>query len=110
MRLLSFNSIKSKFASKMKTLKASKIIKTNDSHAVRLASELLRSGQVIAVPSDTIYGLACSANDADAIKKLYEIKGRNEEKPVAIVRNLSLFLKRKSEYFFNFSALVITLI
>lgn len=69
-------------------MKSSKIIKTSESHAVRLASELLRSGQVIAVPSDTIYGLACSANDADAIKRLYEIKGRNEEKPVAIVSSL----------------------
>lgn len=84
----------------MKTLKTSKIIKTDESHAVRLASELLRSGQVIAVPSDTIYGLACSANDAEAIKKLYEIKGRNEEKPVAIVRKYELdFLKDPLNFF-----------
>lgn len=60
------------------------IIKTSQKGAVELASSLIESGQVIALPTDTIYGLACSANNPDAIKKLYEIKGRNEEKPVAI--------------------------
>lgn len=60
------------------------IMKTTDKGAVNLASSLIKSGQVIALPTDTIYGLACSANNPDAIKKLYEIKGRNEEKPVAI--------------------------
>jgi len=67
----------------MKTL-TKKLVKTSDSEAVQLASELLRAGQVVALPTDTIYGLACSANDPDAIRRLYEIKGRNEEKPVAI--------------------------
>lgn len=60
------------------------IMKTTDKGAVALAASLIKSGQLIALPTDTIYGLACSANNPDAIKKLYEIKGRNEEKPVAI--------------------------
>lgn len=60
------------------------IMKTWEKGAVHLASELLKAGHVIALPTDTIYGLACSANNPEAIKKLYEIKGRNEEKPVAI--------------------------
>lgn len=59
-------------------------MKTLDKGAVQLASALLNDGHVIALPTDTIYGLACSANDPEAIKKLYAIKGRNEEKPVAI--------------------------
>jgi tRNA threonylcarbamoyl adenosine modification protein (Sua5/YciO/YrdC/YwlC family) len=62
----------------------SKVFKTNDKNAISVACNLLKSGQVIAIPTDTIYGLACSANDCEAIKRLYEIKGRNEEKPVAI--------------------------
>lgn len=65
-------------------MKNTKIMKTCESGAVKLASELLKAGKVIALPTDTIYGLACSANDPEAIKRLYEIKGRNEEKPVAI--------------------------
>ena len=60
------------------------IMKTCEKGAVQLASDLLKAGHVIALPTDTIYGLACSANNVEAIKKLYDIKGRNEEKPVAI--------------------------
>uniref|UniRef100_A0A8C7DAW3 Threonylcarbamoyl-AMP synthase n=1 Tax=Oncorhynchus kisutch TaxID=8019 RepID=A0A8C7DAW3_ONCKI len=44
----------------------------------------LKDGQVVAVPTDTIYGLACLAQNSNAIKKVYDIKGRNGEKPLAI--------------------------
>lgn len=53
-------------------------------NAVPQAANLLGAGEVIALPTDTVYGLACSANDSDAINKLYEIKGRICTKPVAI--------------------------
>lgn len=52
--------------------------------AIPQAANLLESGDVIALPTDTVYGLACSANDPAAIKKLYDIKGRICTKPVAI--------------------------
>lgn len=54
------------------------------SAAVALAKDHLSQQRVIALPTDTVYGLACSANSEQAIQRLYEIKGRNEEKPVAI--------------------------
>ncbi|KAL6488736.1 hypothetical protein MHYP_G00024770 [Metynnis hypsauchen] len=44
----------------------------------------LKDGQVVAVPTDTIYGLACLAQNSEAIKKVYDIKGRNGNKPLAI--------------------------
>lgn len=44
----------------------------------------LKDGQVVAVPTDTIYGLACLAQNSNAIKKVYDIKGRNGQKPLAI--------------------------
>ncbi|CAA7390429.1 unnamed protein product [Spirodela intermedia] len=50
----------------------------------RGAVHAIRSGKVIAVPTDTIYGFACDACSAEAIKKIYEIKGRQETKPLAI--------------------------
>ena len=46
--------------------------------------ERLREGSVIAVPTDTIYGLACLAQSTKAIADLYSIKGRDATKPVAI--------------------------
>ncbi|XP_037392997.1 yrdC domain-containing protein, mitochondrial isoform X1 [Pygocentrus nattereri] len=44
----------------------------------------LKDGQVVAVPTDTIYGVACLAQNSEAIKKVYDIKGRNGNKPLAI--------------------------
>uniref|UniRef100_A0A2M4BWE8 Threonylcarbamoyl-AMP synthase n=1 Tax=Anopheles marajoara TaxID=58244 RepID=A0A2M4BWE8_9DIPT len=60
------------------------LVAITDGSAIRQAANLLESGQVIALPTDTVYGLACSANDPVAIQKLYAIKGRHEQKPVAI--------------------------
>ncbi|KAI2655754.1 YrdC domain-containing protein, mitochondrial [Labeo rohita] len=44
----------------------------------------LKAGQVVAVPTDTIYGLACVAQNSAAVKRVYNIKGRNGDKPLAI--------------------------
>lgn len=60
------------------------VLSCSDLDAIRIAAARLEAGGVIALPTDTVYGLACSANDPAAIQKLYEIKGRDEEKPVAI--------------------------
>lgn len=49
-----------------------------------LAAQALEKGGVIATPTDTIYGLAALANNIKAVRKIYEIKGRNQAKPVAI--------------------------
>ncbi|VDP66519.1 unnamed protein product [Schistosoma curassoni] len=39
---------------------------------------------VIALPTDTIYGLACSVFNPEAIERIRRIKGRSETKPMAI--------------------------
>jgi len=51
---------------------------------VQEAAEIIKAGSVIAVPTDTIYGLAADAQNSSAIEKLYDIKKRNSEKPLAI--------------------------
>jgi tRNA A37 threonylcarbamoyladenosine synthetase subunit TsaC/SUA5/YrdC len=38
----------------------------------------------VAVPTDTIYGLAALVQDKAAVERLYDIKGRNPTKPIAI--------------------------
>ncbi|GAB0093870.1 Yrdc [Sergentomyia squamirostris] len=60
------------------------VVSTVDPSAVPLASELLTAGEVIALPTDTVYGLACDATNPLAIEKLNQIKGRSEEKRVGI--------------------------
>lgn len=52
--------------------------------AVKDAVSRVLRGVVIAVPTDTIYGLACNADCDDAVKKLYEIKERQLTNRLAI--------------------------
>lgn len=46
--------------------------------------ELLRNGSVGVMPTDTVYGLVCSAANAEAVERLYQIKSR-EHKPGTII-------------------------
>lgn len=52
--------------------------------ALRAAAAELRSGAVVAVPTDTLYGLACSASCSAALDAVYRLKGRSEAKPLAV--------------------------
>ncbi|CAG0878671.1 unnamed protein product [Darwinula stevensoni] len=49
-----------------------------------VAAKALLSGGVIALPTDTIYGIAALAQDPDAVQKIYKIKSRQTCKPLAI--------------------------
>ena len=44
----------------------------------------LENGDLVIVPTDTIYGIACRAGDADGVRRIYEAKGRGGTKPLAI--------------------------
>lgn len=66
----------------MKTLKLDAI---NDyENAVNIASEILVSGGIVAVPTETVYGLAASAFSDDAIKSVFTAKGRPQDNPLIV--------------------------
>lgn len=48
------------------------------------AVTLLKKGEIIAVPTDTIFGFAGCVENDQAIQKLYDIKKRSKQKPLAI--------------------------
>ncbi len=50
---------------------------------VHQAVEALSAGKIIAIPTETVYGLAASALHPEAVKRLVEIKGRSKDKPLA---------------------------
>jgi L-threonylcarbamoyladenylate synthase len=52
--------------------------------AVRQAVELLRAGDVIALPTETVYGLAANALDEKAVSKIFKIKGRPANNPIIV--------------------------
>jgi L-threonylcarbamoyladenylate synthase len=47
-----------------------------DAAGLARAAELLREGEVIAFPTDTVYGLAARAADQDAVLKIFQVKQR----------------------------------
>lgn len=49
------------------------------------AAELLRGGGLVAVPTETVYGLAANALDAAAVERVYEVKGRPAVKPLSLM-------------------------
>uniref|UniRef100_A0A8B9VMA6 Threonylcarbamoyl-AMP synthase n=1 Tax=Anas zonorhyncha TaxID=75864 RepID=A0A8B9VMA6_9AVES len=48
------------------------------------AAGALQAGGLVAVPTDTVYGVACLAQDPRAVRSIYGLKGRNGRKPLAI--------------------------
>lgn len=62
---------------------------TND--AITRAADLLRAGGLVAMPTETVYGLAANAADAEAVARLYAAKGRPRFNPlIAHVANLEM--------------------
>lgn len=61
-----------------------KIIKTSDLNSVAQTCEVLKQGGVVSFPTDTVYGLAADATNFNAVEKLFQIKARDPNKPIAI--------------------------
>lgn len=52
---------------------------------IRAAAEIIRSGGLVAVPTETVYGLSADGLSRDAVEKLYIAKGRPETKPINLL-------------------------
>ncbi len=50
--------------------------------SIRLAGRLLRQGQVVGFPTETVYGLAASSFDGAAVRKIFQAKGRPQDNPL----------------------------
>lgn len=61
---------------------------------VKTALKALRAGGVILYPTDTIWGLGCDATNAEAVRKIYAIKQRAENKSLIILVNSPGMLER----------------
>lgn len=52
---------------------------------VPAAAEALKRGELVAVPTETVYGLAARAGDDAAVRAIYAVKHRSPEKPLSIL-------------------------
>lgn len=55
-----------------------------DDAAITAAADLLRGGQIVAIPTETVYGLAADAGNADAVAHIYAAKGRPDFNPLIV--------------------------
>ena len=52
--------------------------------AILRAAEFLRAGEVVALPTETVYGLAANALDEKAVARIFQVKGRPANNPIII--------------------------
>jgi L-threonylcarbamoyladenylate synthase len=52
---------------------------------IRKACEVMQKGGVILYPTDTIWGIGCDATNAEAVKRVYEIKKRSDSKAMLVL-------------------------
>ncbi len=55
-----------------------------DLDAIRAAARLLESGKLVAIPTETVYGLAADAGNPDAVTAIFAAKGRPSNHPVIV--------------------------
>ena len=64
----------------MKTL----ILPASDPATVTQAAEIIRVGGLVAIPTETVYGLGANAMDEEAVAKIFLAKGRPQDNPLII--------------------------
>lgn len=52
--------------------------------AIEQAARLLIDGEVVAIPTETVYGLACNAKNPLAVAKIFRAKGRPQDNPLIV--------------------------
>ncbi len=59
-------------------------IESPSSGAIQEAADAIKRGDLVVVPTETVYGLACNALDSKAVGKVFEAKGRPRENPLIV--------------------------
>ena len=55
-----------------------------DSTGLEQAAQIIRRGGLVAIPTETVYGLGADALNAEAVRHIFEAKGRPQDNPLII--------------------------
>ncbi|NDF27485.1 MAG: threonylcarbamoyl-AMP synthase, partial [Nitrosopumilaceae archaeon] len=65
-----------------------KILKVNPKNPklsqIRQAAKIIRSGKIVAFPTETVYGIGANALDPSAVKRIFVAKGRPSDNPLIV--------------------------
>ena len=59
-----------------------KLVRSSDAEGIKDLASHLKGGEVVGFPTETVYGLGADATNADAVKKIFEAKGRPSDNPL----------------------------
>lgn len=72
-----------KFTERCFCISINQRVKMNDD--IKKAIEILMKGGIILYPTDTVWGIGCDATNAEAVKRIYEIKQRDDSKSMLVL-------------------------
>src|SRR5918993_1431533 len=56
-----------------------------EAEAIAMASDAVRAGRIVAIPTDTLYGLAADPFNVEAVARIYQLKGRGSDRALPLV-------------------------
>ena len=60
------------------------ILPASDEKSIEKAAALLQNGELVALPTETVYGIAADARNGEAVKKIFVAKGRPQDNPLIV--------------------------
>ena len=60
------------------------MLSTQRPEDIAAAAELLRNGKLVAIPTETVYGLGANGLDENAVLRIFEAKGRPQDNPLIL--------------------------
>lgn len=60
------------------------LIPKTDENAIRKAALLIKNGEIVGIPTETVYGLGANALNGEAVKKIFKAKGRPQDNPLIV--------------------------
>jgi len=65
-------------------LMETKILQANIDENIELCADIIKTGGLVGVPTETVYGLGANALDGDAVSKIFTTKGRQPDNPLIV--------------------------
>ena len=60
------------------------VLLSDSAEDILAASELIRKGRVVGIPTETVYGLGADALNPEAVEKIFKAKGRPADNPLIV--------------------------
>lgn len=68
-----------------------------DTNQLNKAAELIKQGEIVAFPTDTVYGLGADATNEKAVQKIFEAKGRPSNRPISVLISQAEDIKKYTQ-------------